>query len=608
MAFSEISFSGLASGIDTNSIVEKLMMLERRPQTLLQEKVDLYTEKKNVYSTLSAKLSALNDIVNEINDTYSSFFSQKIVESTETSILEASISSTNPAVGTFYVNITQLATAAMVSSEAALYTGADAEARPAIAESTSAINAPLLSVDPAQSLASERTNFNTQPDTSGTIVINGVSIDWDDSMSLNEIIGLINNSGAGVTASFDSGTQIFSLESSLTGSTAEITISETAGNFWDAVNITEGTVNGSDAVKPDLTAAVGSTDAHLDRTVTSGTFTINGVIFNVDATTDSLQTILSRINNSNAGVTASYDESTGKVALTQKSTGSGNEIVLGAADDTSNLLYALKLSSNNPPVGGAADTYTGTDAQLSLNGGSTQTFSSNTIDGLIPGVTLTLNNTGNATVNVSTDIDSIVGTIKDFVNEYNGIMNYINSKIREERVEDPQTTAEKLQGAFTADPLFVETKYDLLQIMTSVVSDLPSTLNQLAQIGITPSATNYGKDATFEVDEEKLRGALTSNPDGVAAIFNDSSGGIMTQLEEKLDSMTDFVYGSFSIQDKQLATEISDLNDQIEAMEIRLEKREESMRMQFMAMETAVSRLNAMSSQLLSMMSGWSTK
>ena len=76
--------------------------------------------------------------------------------------------------------------------------------------------------------------------------------------------------------------------------------------------------------------------------VTDGSFQINGVEIAVQAD-DSINTVLDRISQSDAGVTATFDAATEKVLLTQKTVGSAQDIVLG--NDTSGFLAAVKLEN-----------------------------------------------------------------------------------------------------------------------------------------------------------------------------------------------------------------------------------------------------------------------
>lgn len=76
--------------------------------------------------------------------------------------------------------------------------------------------------------------------------------------------------------------------------------------------------------------------------VSAGTFTVNGKQVNV-ALTDSLEDVFTAISTATGGeVTASYDPAQDKITLASTS---GN-VVLGAANDTSNFLRAMKLGNN----------------------------------------------------------------------------------------------------------------------------------------------------------------------------------------------------------------------------------------------------------------------
>jgi flagellar hook-associated protein 2 len=79
----------------------------------------------------------------------------------------------------------------------------------------------------------------------------------------------------------------------------------------------------------------------IGTAVSAGTFTVNGARIDVGLA-DSLQDVFDAIDTATGGaVTASYDSATDKVTLS----GTG-EITLGAANDTSNFLRALKLGNN----------------------------------------------------------------------------------------------------------------------------------------------------------------------------------------------------------------------------------------------------------------------
>lgn len=92
-------------------------------------------------------------------------------------------------------------------------------------------------------------------------------------------------------------------------------------------------------------------DVYLDSAafgaaVTAGTFTVNGKQVTV-ATTDKLSAVFANISAATGGaVTAAYDPDTDKITLTNNT---GQPVILGGANDTSNFLAVARLN-NNPAL------------------------------------------------------------------------------------------------------------------------------------------------------------------------------------------------------------------------------------------------------------------
>src|SRR2546421_415299 len=58
------NISGLASGIDTSTIIDQLMAIERQPQTRLKTQVSLSAARKSVLSDIDAAVLAVNSDAN----------------------------------------------------------------------------------------------------------------------------------------------------------------------------------------------------------------------------------------------------------------------------------------------------------------------------------------------------------------------------------------------------------------------------------------------------------------------------------------------------------------------------------------------------------------
>jgi flagellar hook-associated protein 2 len=79
---SAFSFGGLASGMDTATIVSQLVSLRRRPIVRLENKIDIYQQTKSAYSDFESKLSDLLKKVQEL-DTPQEFSSLSVTSGNE---------------------------------------------------------------------------------------------------------------------------------------------------------------------------------------------------------------------------------------------------------------------------------------------------------------------------------------------------------------------------------------------------------------------------------------------------------------------------------------------------------------------------------------------
>ena len=136
---------------------------------------------------------------------------------------------------------------------------------------------------------------------------------------------------------------------------------------------------------------------------------------------DSIQNVLDRINNSSAGVTATYDTLNNRFTLTNNSTG---DVGISMQDVTGNFLAATGLSSGTLTRG--------QNLLYTLNGGSqTLVSQSNTITQASSGITglsVTAASTGSTTVTVSSDTSKISSAIQQFITDYNAVQTAISSQ------------------------------------------------------------------------------------------------------------------------------------------------------------------------------------
>ena len=181
--------------------------------------------------------------------------------------------------------------------------------------------------------------------TAGSFTVNGTSVSVLANDSINSVLSRINSTVSGVTASF-SGDKV-TLQSTAASEDA-ITLAGDTSGFLSALNLTGATtVTGN--VRDDLQTLAKTSQFGA---VVNGAFTVNGANISVNRTTDTLQSIIGRINSAGAGVTATYDSAADKIRLTT-TTNSESDIVV--AGDTSGFLTAGKLSTGNTVRGNIHD-------------------------------------------------------------------------------------------------------------------------------------------------------------------------------------------------------------------------------------------------------------
>lgn len=261
-------------------------------------------------------------------------------------------------------------------------------------------------------------------------------------------------------------------------------------------------------------AAQGFTDP--DSEITQGTIDIRvgaGSIasFTIDGTNNTLQGLADAINASSADVTASIvqDGAAGatpyRLLLTSKKTGAANQISI-----TNNLA---------PSSGGAVQpvfdfdnpVQAASDASVSLGSGPgaiNVTSSTNRIENLIGGVTIDLLKADPAqelSLTVAPNVEASRAAVEDFVESFNGLMDYIDQQVRYDAASD---TAGLLLGNRSA----VQIQDQVRRAVTDVVPGLPTTANRLSAIGI--SVTDKGH---LQINSARLDDVLNGRVPGVTA-------------------------------------------------------------------------------------------
>jgi Flagellar capping protein len=365
---------------------------------------------------------------------------------------------------------------------------------------------------------------------------------------------------------------------------------------------------------------------------------VNGKDFTFKKT-DSLDTVINTINNdADANVTLTYSSTTNTFSATAKSGGSSGEVEI--TDKTGNLATALFGGNVDESTAGYSG---GQDAILSVsfdgdpNDAVTITRSDNTftLDGVnfeLLGTNTTTDADGNPvptdnpiTFSTENETDDLYKKISDFITDYNNIISLAYGKYTESNKTDgesyaPLTDAQKKEmsesqitswetnakkGLLQNDSLL----YNLTLNMRSAMNDQVSSMKSaLYEIGITTKSDDYSTtNGQLTIDEDKLKDALTNNPDKVAALFT-SSDGIATKLKDVIDSNISTSSAnpgilfqkagsdSSTADNSLLAKSIQENNDQITSLKSLLEDQQNYYYNKFTQLEQYMSQMNSQAS------------
>jgi flagellar hook-associated protein 2 len=349
--------------------------------------------------------------------------------------------------------------------------------------------------------------------------------------------------------------------------------------------------------------------------------------------------ILNTVNsNTTANVKMSYDSTNNKFVIETKQTGVTASIK--SSETSGGLLSSLSLV--------AADVK-GRDASITFNDGTNgdQVVTRSTNNISISGITfnLTKDNAGSVNIAVSSDPTQAVDLIKGFVAKYNEVLDKINTLTSEARNYDYVPLTDTQKEAMTDEQIKeweAKAKTGLLandSTLKSIVSKMRNALLQsvkgagltLSSIGIKSSSWSHkGK---LYIDEDKLKNALSENPDQVISLFTNQSDVTYsvattdsTKKEERFsesglisrisDILQDNIrtttingkrgallekagaVGDRSQYNNSLYHQISDYDDKIDKLNEELTSKENSYYSQFAQLETLINNMNSQSTWL----------
>ncbi len=564
--------AGLASGFDWNSMVDQLMAIERVPQQRLRTEQSTNDKKIDALSTLKTKIEKLKTNTTALKE--SSLFNAKTAEVSDDNLNIKVTASTAASKGNFEINVSQLASATRRIGDADLVTQ--------VGDENTLLSALRLSTDV----------------TEGTFSVNGQEITIAETDSLQDVFDAISIATSGVvTASYDSVSDTISFASA--SGQLELGAEGDKSNFLSAMKLDQLEVKDGGGGTAIVTSrsALGVVDMN-DTIANSGisgpitgsdTFYVNGVGIDFDADTESMASIMERVNDSDAGVTMSYDSASDQFRIVNKKTGAYD---MNVSDSGNGFLAALGLT-------GSADV--GDDLKFTIDGGALKSSRSNKITADahgMDGVTINASEVGTQTVTIESDSKGLKDKINSFISAFNDVQDYIGEKTKIE-VKDDKVESAVLAG--NRELTSLDSK--LRSFAFGAVDDLSSgNLFRLEHIGIDFIS---GTSKLEIKDSAALDAALDGDLDTLEQFFvgaEDSFSGRLDSFLEnflKSDGVMDTISTGYTERN-------SAIDKQIEEMERRLEFKRATLESSFIAMEEAQSKTQNQASALAGINLGYS--
>ena len=642
---------GMASGLDTDTIIQQLMSVEKLPLAKLQRQRQLTEWKMEAYREFTNALRSFKEQFFDIAKRSSYLLSEtafKVFKVSSSSDEYVTAKGTYSAqAGSHTVVVNKLATASKVIGKGGV--SKDISGMVSDIDLTGLKGKKIKVTLDGVTKELELEDFSGESGTELEKLEKGLKKLLDDAFGADKIVVDVRNIDEDIMIKF----------STDNGATRLTLSSGSENDGLSALGIAPGSSN---------RLSTGSTLGALADKLGNGLTFVNGeVTFKINdksftfSEKDTLQKVINTINNdAEANVILSYDETADRFTMTAKQTGAGNNIRYEDVDG--NFFEAINFTGlsektvpaePSDPAEDLSGIYKGQDAEAVIDGvklvRSSNTFTVN-------GVEYTLKKVhegkGSATISVEQDIDAVFTSIKSFVDEYNKLVDMFNTELSEKYNRNYQPLTDEEKEAMTEDQIKKwEEKaktgllrndtilQDIQQSMRFALMDVVEGVGiSLSSIGITSSS--YLDKGKLNIDEDKLKKALMERPDEVRELFIKTSDTVplydrdLTAEQRKArykeeglfhrisDILNDYIstyrnkdgkkgillekagmVGDITEFNSSLAKEISSYDEKISEMYVKLFEKEESYYKKFTELEKYMNQMNSQMNWLLSQLS-----
>lgn len=563
-----IRFGGLASGIDTDTIIKQLMQAERAPVDKLEQKKQTTEWKRDAYREINRSLMTLRNSAVDLS------FSRNFYAKTSSSSDESRVSVVaGPSSGN---------TAIRIDSVEQLATSASAVVKP-LTVSNQQISAATKLSDLNGLVAGQK---RVHVEKEATEIIVGKNLD-----------------PLSIKLEFENGDPIEINDFNYDAATGKLTVKQevTTDLYFKDGKIPAGVV-----------AQYSQGTGYEVQYKSSESGNYKKIELAADAT---VQDLMNQLNGKDSGLSAFLEPSTGQISISTKNTGTDSVIQfdneLNAALNFANGTFKAATNASFKVNGIAVERQT-----------NTVTFDNMTIT-LKSDFTAT---EGAVTLSAATDTQKIFDNIKGFVDKYNETIDLMNKKVREEKFRTfaPLTKAQRdelsedeikkweekaMSGMLRGDTILrgtMDTLRSKWSAATSATND--KEMQQLFQIGLSTGSdfTNGGK---IELNEEKLKAAIEKDPEQVYKLFTDEKTGLLPQIRDAATSSRTSITriagaDGAGAPTYSMGREMTRIDTRIQRLNDLLVDKENAYYRRFAAMETAMNQANSQAASLQQFLGG----
>ena len=564
--------SGINSGLDTDSIVQELVSAYNTKTEKYQKEQTKLSWKQEIWKGLNTKVYSLYNNVGKLR--FSSAYNTKKTTSSDTT--KATVTASSSAVnGTQKLHV-------LATAQSGYLTGGKLSLREEVTDTDGTTKLKdVKGTVKAETKLSEigftgdeaSLNINTT-DEEGNAVTKTVSLTKDS--TIQDVVNALKDNG--LNASFDANNGRIFVSSKSTGKAADFSLVSATTKFVEKKDADGNVIKDSNG-KPTMESVALSAEEQAASKKLIGQLGLD---------TDSAN---------------AYGDKAAKI------NGRDAVIVLNGVKYT-NTTNDFAINGLNISVNGVTDDVADPDSDACLSG---------------------LNDSTAVSINTTTDSQGIYDTVKDFLTEYNNIINEITKLYNADSAGsyEPLTDDEKDKMSDTEiEKWETKIKDSLLRrdnSLSSVMNAMMTSMSQSIEInGKSYSLSSFGiqtlgflnaaeneqnayhingdeDDENTSGKEDKLMAAITSDPDTVIEFMKQLTTNLYKSIDDQMQS-NDLRSRYKIYNDKEMDKQYTNLTKTIKEWESKVSDKEDYYYKQFSNMETALAKLQSQTSSISSML------